>query len=102
MAQSPVSARTVLRAIMQLKRQGITRLLVGLEQEEPDLAEYFLEEVTRIYHSLLELGGEARPTRRVQQQIEAMALVCIRSLRSSGPEPAVRSSPASTRKRKGR
>ena len=71
------SARRILQAIQQVRRQGVWRLMESLEHQEPSLAEYAMEEFSDICRKILGLGGPARPSRTVQEQIQAMAVVIV-------------------------
>jgi hypothetical protein len=76
-----VSVGTILRSLLQLRRQGSTRMLQDLEQHEPELASYMMENLSLVHQRLSELIGPQRPLRRVQRQIEHLLLVCIDALR---------------------
>jgi hypothetical protein len=80
-ARRRIGARALLLAQMRLKRLGNQKLMAELERAEPDLAEYAMENLTEIYHRLLETGAPARQTRTVSQQIESVFLICIHSMR---------------------
>ena len=75
-----VSAKDVLGAISELKRLGSQRVLQDLERREPELAEHLLEELTAIYHRLMDLGLSGKALRRVSRRVEALALVMVVSL----------------------
>jgi hypothetical protein len=83
-----IGPHALLRAQMRQKRQGNQRLMAELERAEPDLAEYALENLTNIYHRMLDLRAPARKTRTVYQQIESLVLICITAMRqdSTGKE----------------
>ena len=78
-----VSARNVLDALSELKRIGTTTALEQLEQIEPDLASYLMEELGRVHEALLKLHAKPRITRRLIHQIELMTLVSVMALRNS-------------------
>ena len=76
-----VSARHVLQSVMKLKRQGLNRAMEELEQLEPDLAGYLMEELSLVQQKLLELGAPARRTRWLVRRVESLTLVCVAALR---------------------
>ena len=78
-----VSAKHVLQSLMRLKRQGSQRAMAELEQVEPDLAGYLMEELSLVHQKLLELGAPAGRTRWLQRRVESLALICIAALRQS-------------------
>ena len=80
---SRVTPRMILRAQARLQRQGIHRMMLELERSEPDLAEYALENLTAIFHRLLDIGATARQSRDLNRQIESVFLVCITSNRQA-------------------
>lgn len=90
----PVGAQRLLRAILRVRRQGTDRTLQRIDKEDSDLSEFVIEELTRVYHSLLDLRGPPRRTRRVYRRVKQLVLVCIQALRSVRPLP-----PVSTRRR---
>ena len=79
----PIGARSILQAIQQVRRQGVWRLMESLEHQEPHLAEYLGEEFSDICRKILGLGGPARPSRTVQEQIQAMAVVIVLAMQGS-------------------
>jgi len=76
-----VSARAVLDAEMSLRRLGSHQVLHELEQVEPDLTNYLLENLTDIHQRILALGGSAKASQRVFMEVQRLALVCINALR---------------------
>ena len=76
-----VTAADVLAAVLELERVGARRSTMRLEQVEPDLAEFLLENLSQLHHRLLDLGGPAKKTRRIFHQVERLALVCVESMR---------------------
>jgi hypothetical protein len=70
----------LLKAVMEYERRGSKRLLPELEKLEPDLVEYLLESLTRLYHSLGLCGTDAR---KAYRQAEKTAVVCILALRKA-------------------
>lgn len=78
-----VSPKHVLQSLMRLKRQGSQRALEELEQLEPDLAEYLMEELSLLHQKLLELAGPPRRTRWLARRVESLALVLVASLRQA-------------------
>ena len=80
-----IDARTILRAIQQVRRQGIARTIQALEQQETELANFLMEEFSDIYRKVLDLGGPAKPSQAVEQQIQAMALVIVQAMQRQRP-----------------
>ncbi|MDB5355007.1 MAG: hypothetical protein JWN24_1460 [Phycisphaerales bacterium] len=78
-----VSPQDVLRALMQLRRQGAANVMKELEAQEPDLAEFLLEETSAVHRQLLELGGTPRRVRRIHRRVESLALVLVLALRQA-------------------
>lgn len=76
-----VTASIVLETVMELQRIGSAQAMQRLEQVEPDLMEYVLENLSQLYHRLLELGGPVKRTRRIFRQIEYLVLGCVESMR---------------------
>jgi hypothetical protein len=72
-----VTARDVLRALLNVRREGTGRLLEDLERREPDLAEYLLEELTAVHGLMAAAGVPPRDARRVYRRVEAGALVLL-------------------------
>jgi hypothetical protein len=90
-----VTARDVLRALAEVRRRGNRAALEELEQQEPDLCEFLLEEVTALHHDVLASGASPRKVRGLSRRIETLAVVLVVSLRqahlrlwSLDPEPA--------------
>ena len=79
-----VTARAILDAVLELRRLGSTRVLRTLEQVEPDLAEYVMENLSLIHAGLLSLGGRPKRTTRVFRQVEELALVCVTAFGKAG------------------
>ena len=78
-----VTARDVLDALLRVQRTGPDPLLRELEQCEPDLGEYLMEQTTRLHHAIVDLGTKPSRTRRISRQIEQMALVLVFALRNA-------------------
>src|SRR2546423_7735641 len=78
-----VSAKAVLRAVLKLRRQGTGRAMAELEQVEPDLASYVMEELSLVHRDLLALAGPPKRTSRLQRRIELLALTCVAALREA-------------------
>ncbi len=76
-----IKPQMILRAQSRLQRQGIQRVMAELERSEPDLAEYTLENLTAIYHRLLEVGAPGKQCRDLHRQIESVVLICITAMR---------------------
>lgn len=91
--EQAVSARVVLKAIQVSKRRG-NRIIEEMEEREPALAEYLMEELSLIHSRLWKLCEEPRPTARLQSQITQMACVLVEAIRRSG-EPSRPSTRAS-------
>ena len=72
-----VSAREVLSALSEIRRRGHWPLLQELESVEPELAEFLLEEISAIHHTLLRSGAKPKIVRRLQRQVQALTLVCV-------------------------
>lgn len=72
-----VTARQVLSALSEIRRRGHWPLLQELESVEPELAEFLLEEVSAIHHTLLRSGAKPKIVRRLQRQVQALTLVCV-------------------------
>jgi len=72
-----VSARDVLRALSDVRRKGAWALLQDLETAEPDLAEFVMEEISAMHHTLLDSGARPRIVRRLQRQVQSLVLVCV-------------------------
>jgi len=80
-------------------------VLSELEKLEPDLIEHVLENLTQLYHRLLNLGLSGKDARRIHRRAENTALVCIVALRQAyrrlldeqagGPEPETDDEPGS-------
>lgn len=83
--QPAVSARAVLKAILSVKRRGSELAMRMIERRDPEVADYMLEEFTRIHRKLLELGAEPRLTIRLQKQIEMMAMVVVEAMAATTP-----------------
>lgn len=78
-----VSAQDVLRSVLRIRREGNQAVLQLLEQQEPDLTEYLLEELTELQRQILDLAGKPAKARRLARQTETIALVLIFSLRQA-------------------
>ena len=76
-----VTAAVVLETLLELQRIGPARAMQRLEQVEPDLMEFLLENLSQLHHRLLDLGGPAKKTRRIFHQAQRVALVCVESMR---------------------
>jgi hypothetical protein len=76
-----VGARHVLRSLSQVRRQGLDKAMATLEQVEPDLAGYLMEELSLVHQPLFELGGPAQRTRWLVRRTEALVLVCVSAMR---------------------
>ena len=78
--------RLIHRTLRELPRRCApgtleARVMAELERTEPDLAEYTLENLTAIFHRLLEVGAPAKQCRDLHRQIESVVLICITAMR---------------------
>lgn len=78
-----VNAKDVLLALSQVRRRGPDPLLQELEQREPDLAEYLMEECTALHARISRLACKPRTLRRLSRRIENLALVLVISLQQA-------------------
>ena len=78
-----VTAKDVLDALLRVQRGGPDPMIRELEQCEPDLCEYLLEQTTALHHAVGDLGARAARTRRISRAIEQTALVLVFSLRNA-------------------
>jgi hypothetical protein len=78
---APVTASAVLAALSEVRRRGHWPLLQELEAIEPDLTGFVLEEISAIHGTLLKTGARPKAVRRLQRQVQSLALVAILSLR---------------------
>ena len=76
-----VTARDILNALSEIRRRKQWPLFQELEAAEPDLAEWVLEEITAIHHTLLQTGARPKVVRRLQRQAQNLALVCVLATR---------------------
>ena len=83
MTDQLVASEDVLRAVMQLRRQGINQVMSQLEATERDLAEYVIEETTGIHHDVSATGASARHVRRLHARVQSLVLVIVLSLRQA-------------------
>ena len=47
------------------------------------LAEFVLEEITNVHHTLLKTGARPKVVRRLQRQVRSLVLVCVLTLRQA-------------------
>jgi hypothetical protein len=66
---------------MDVRRRGTRAVAEELEQREPDLAEFLLEEVTAVHRLAAAAGVRPRLERRLTRRAEAMGLVLVTALR---------------------
>jgi hypothetical protein len=78
-----VDAKSILEAIAELKRRGNSVIMQELESIERELASHVMEELSLIYQGLLRTGAKTRLVRKLNEQIEALALVSILALRTA-------------------
>ena len=83
MTDQLVRSEDVLRAVLQLRRQGVIKVMSQLEALEGDLAEYVIEETTAIHHDLSALGGSAKQVRRLHARVQSLVLVTVLALRQA-------------------
>ena len=76
-----VDAQDVLRAILKLRRKGISQSMSELEAIEPDLTEFVLEEPSGVHSDLMLLGGPSKQVRRLHARVQSLLLVVVESLR---------------------
>jgi hypothetical protein len=76
-----VSARDVLRAIEEVRRAGVDRLLPEWERREPDLAEHLLEGISELHRRLAAVATNARAERRLIRRTETLILVLLTAQR---------------------
>ncbi|HET6248076.1 MAG TPA: hypothetical protein VFE47_10300 [Tepidisphaeraceae bacterium] len=78
-----VTHQHILKAVMEYERRGSTKLLTTLETLEPDLTEFLLESLTRLFHELTKLGLSDRDARRMYRRAKKTAVVSIIALRKA-------------------
>ncbi len=78
-----VDAKSILEAIAELKRRGNSAITQELESIERELASHVMEELSLIYQGLLRTGAKTRLVRKLNEQIESLALVSILALRTA-------------------
>lgn len=76
-----VTAKDVLAAVMELRRRAGEIVLHQLEQEEPDLTEFVLEELSAVHQELARTGATAKQLRRTTRRVEAMVVTAVLALR---------------------
>jgi hypothetical protein len=72
-----ITAKIILDSLMDIQHRGLDRALEDLEQTEPDLLAYLLENLTTIHHKILAAGVRAKAALRIHRQTELLAMVCI-------------------------
>jgi hypothetical protein len=72
--------------LSQVKRQGLHKAMAALEQVEPDLAGYLMEELSLVHQKLFHLGAAPKRTRWLVCRTEALVLVCVDALRRAHGE----------------
>ena len=77
----PITARQVLQALSEVRRRKVWPVIQELEKTEPDLTEFLLEELSAIHQTLMATGAPPKVVRRLQRQVQVMAVVLIVSLR---------------------
>ena len=83
MTDQIIKSEDVLRAVMQLRRQGTVKTISALEAVEKDLAEYVLEETTAIHHDLAAMGGSAKQVRQLHSRVQSLVLIVVLALRQA-------------------
>jgi hypothetical protein len=78
-----VNSKDVLGSLMELRRVGHPSAMQQLEELEPELMEYCLEQVSRIHKQLLDCGLRPTRVRRLVRATEELALVLVMSLRAA-------------------
>jgi hypothetical protein len=78
-----VDCKAILEAIAELKRRGNSAVMQELESIEQELASHVMEELSLIYQGLLRTGTKTRVVRKLNEQIESLALVSILALRTA-------------------
>ena len=78
-----VTAKIVLQAQLELQRLGTHKAMSLLENTEPDLTEWALENSTSLYHRILETGASPKQARRIHQDTVTLLLGCILSLQKA-------------------
>lgn len=94
-----VSARDVLRAMQEVRRVGIDRLLRDWERREPDLLEHLLEGVGELHRRVGAIAPHPSVQRRLVRSVETLVLVLLTAqrramLRHWRDEPVPRDTPA--------
>lgn len=77
-----VGARDVLRAIQQLRRQGLVRAISELEAVEPDLCEHLLEEITALHAEFSRISSTHKQVRKLDRRVQSLCVVLVQALRS--------------------
>ena len=80
-APPPITARQVLQALSEVRRRKVWPVVQELEKTEPDLTEFLLEELSAIHQTLMATGAQPKIVRRLQRQVQVMAVVLIVTLR---------------------
>jgi hypothetical protein len=78
-----VDAKSILEAISELKRRGNSVIMQELESIERELASHVMEELSLVYQGLLRTGAKTKLVRKLNEQIESLALVSILALRKA-------------------
>ena len=78
-----VDAKAILEAIAELKRRGNSVIMQELESIERELASHVMEELSLVYQGLLRTGAKTKLVRKLNEQIESLALVSILALRKA-------------------
>ncbi len=76
-----VSAHDVLRAIQEVRRLGIDRLLSDWEAREPDLTEHLLEGISEVHRQIARIAPHPKAERQLTRRIERLILVLLIALR---------------------
>lgn len=78
-----VTSRMILQSMAQLERRGRQIVLEELEQVEPELVEFLLENLSRIYQRLLETGAKPKRVQRLNRRIETLVLTVVLAIRTA-------------------
>ena len=81
-----VSPKLILESHLQLQRQGSGKMMAELEQLEPDLAEWLMENLSLIHQKLLTTGASPKRVQSVYRRIEGLVLVCLHAQRQAHHE----------------
>lgn len=72
-----------MEADLRVLGMGVRRAMRQLERQEPDLAEYLMETLTRLYGRLEGACGSRRSAGSVHRQAVLLVLICTEAVRRS-------------------